>query len=103
THAAAAGVSTLSLHDALPISRGTQRPAAVPPRCSPLSGQVPGLQDRADRSPVTESGREFRVLVHPIRPTWTAAGAPVCAQDRWRSEEHTSELQSRGHLVCRLL
>src|SRR5207253_8973412 len=29
-------------------------------------------------------------------PTWSAA--------RWaRSEEHTSELQSRGHLVCRLL
>src|SRR5690625_5717260 len=23
--------------------------------------------------------------------------------DLWRSEEHTSELQSRGHLVCRLL
>src|SRR5690625_6892815 len=23
--------------------------------------------------------------------------------DIWRSEEHTSELQSRGHLVCRLL
>src|SRR5690625_5561892 len=22
---------------------------------------------------------------------------------RWRSEEHTSELQSRGHRVCRLL
>src|SRR5437870_10823364 len=22
---------------------------------------------------------------------------------RWRSEEHTSELQSRGHIVCRLL
>src|SRR5439155_9077649 len=29
-----------------------------------------------------------------------AAGADDC---RWRSEEHTSELQSRGHLVCRLL
>src|SRR5690625_6631604 len=25
------------------------------------------------------------------------------AQQRVRSEEHTSELQSRGHLVCRLL
>src|SRR5690625_7071659 len=25
------------------------------------------------------------------------------AVDDWRSEEHTSELQSRGHLVCRLL
>src|SRR5437870_8002777 len=24
-------------------------------------------------------------------------------QERSRSEEHTSELQSRGHLVCRLL
>src|SRR5690625_6232645 len=23
--------------------------------------------------------------------------------DRYRSEEHTSELQSRGHIVCRLL
>src|SRR5690625_6303513 len=23
--------------------------------------------------------------------------------NEWRSEEHTSELQSRGHLVCRLL
>src|SRR5215813_15589961 len=32
--------------------------------------------------------------------SWSAAmpGAPV-----WRSEEHTSELQSRPHLVCRLL
>src|SRR5690625_6623100 len=30
-----------------------------------------------------------------------AAGAPVLVA--YRSEEHTSELQSRGHLVCRLL
>src|SRR5437870_9036551 len=27
----------------------------------------------------------------------------VQVQPRLRSEEHTSELQSRGHLVCRLL
>src|SRR5437660_8309098 len=27
----------------------------------------------------------------------------VVAVDDYRSEEHTSELQSRGHLVCRLL
>src|SRR5690625_5779872 len=26
-----------------------------------------------------------------------------CCRHRERSEEHTSELQSRGHLVCRLL
>src|SRR3989442_4718024 len=28
---------------------------------------------------------------------------PCCADGRDRSEEHTSELQSRPHLVCRLL
>src|SRR5436305_13581411 len=27
----------------------------------------------------------------------------VLISGRWRSEEHTSELQSRPHLVCRLL
>src|SRR2546429_3269020 len=36
---------------------------------------------------------------------WT--GFPLCEradlQDAFRSEEHTSELQSRLHLVCRLL
>src|SRR5690625_5862365 len=35
---------------------------------------------------------------------WTSpalVGADVCHLNR--SEEHTSELQSRGHLVCRLL
>src|SRR5437660_8893317 len=39
----------------------------------------------------------------PPRP-----GSPWRGSGRWsrcrsRSEEHTSELQSRGHLVCRLL
>src|SRR5690625_1605385 len=31
------------------------------------------------------------------------ANAELALMRRWRSEEHTSELQSRGHLVCRLL
>src|SRR5690554_7242153 len=30
-------------------------------------------------------------------------GIPTCAAQKSRSEEHTSELQSRPHLVCRLL
>src|SRR5437870_7169284 len=30
-------------------------------------------------------------------------GKPMPVSARKRSEEHTSELQSRGHLVCRLL
>src|SRR6266498_4265920 len=34
------------------------------------------------------------------RPTWSSRSPKPC---RRRSEEHTSELQSRPHLVCRLL
>src|SRR5437870_11060423 len=39
-------------------------------------------------------------------PTWARRSRPGrCGAAAWwcRSEEHTSELQSRGHLVCRLL
>src|SRR5262245_62682695 len=32
-----------------------------------------------------------------------AGPCPACAQELRRSEEHTSELQSLRHLVCRLL
>src|SRR2546422_2147370 len=41
------------------------------------------------------------------RNPWAFPGAPRCHErhimKRTRSEEHTSELQSRLHLVCRLL
>src|SRR2546429_2014716 len=66
-------IYTLSLHDALPISAG--------PELQP----VPGLRRDADGG----AGRHRE----PHRP-----GRPA-----GRSEEHTSELQSRLHLVCRLL
>src|SRR4030043_2274222 len=62
-------IYTLSLHDALPISRAPWRVASDPP---PPRGQPPPPGLRRTRR-------------------------------RARSEEHTSELQSRLHLVCRLL
>src|SRR2546422_8590326 len=34
---------------------------------------------------------------------WQFTRSTNQAPDLWRSEEHTSELQSRLHLVCRLL
>src|SRR5690625_7868694 len=40
------------------------------------------------------------------RCEWTGSGTAPCRslfRSGCRSEEHTSELQSRGHLVCRLL
>src|SRR2546427_6466196 len=32
-----------------------------------------------------------------------ASLSPILTMGRWRSEEHTSELQSQSNLVCRLL
>src|SRR5690625_5782058 len=38
-----------------------------------------------------------------VEPITTIASVGSLVVERLRSEEHTSELQSRGHLVCRLL
>src|SRR2546422_6243375 len=51
----------------------------------------------------------YTLSLHDALPIWSGepnyrtkveGGVAKC---RWRSEEHTSELQSRLHLVCRLL
>src|SRR3712207_8433885 len=76
-------IYTLSLHDALPISSA---------RASPTRFRIP---------PDSSAG------IFPSTP----AGSPTSckrSRTRWRtassrSEEHTSELQSRQYLVCRLL
>src|SRR5206468_10455877 len=39
----------------------------------------------------------------PAAGSWCAPGSPSPRTRRARSEEHTSELQSRSDLVCRLL
>src|SRR5688572_31466176 len=48
---------------------------------------------------LSPGGRLPRILAHGLS-TWTN---PVCSESPWRSEEHTSELQSQSNLVCRLL
>src|SRR3989442_10852027 len=50
----------------------------------------------------------FRSLPKFVIPSHVTRTTPACRArtakcDRCRSEEHTSELQSRPHLVCRLL
>src|SRR5258708_31982645 len=71
-------IYTLSLHDALPISDGVLAGDS-------LSGALEIARKRQD----AQRAREAKVARHPA-----ASG---------RSEEHTSELQSPDHLVCRLL
>src|SRR5699024_12213386 len=45
----------------------------------------------------------FRMPLSVGHVTWNRAQTPRTERDRMRSEEHTSELQSRFDLVCRLL
>src|SRR5690625_6306709 len=54
--------------------------------------------------PLIEAAWTDVVFLSPIRPhaIWRAWRS-VAGVELPRSEEHTSELQSRGHLVCRLL
>src|SRR5205814_8624019 len=76
-------IYTLSLHDALPIS---QR------RCAVQEGHLTGR-----RAGVGGYCRDRRGERHRLPEHGSAR------RGRGRSEEHTSELQSLRHLVCRLL
>src|SRR5690606_41224757 len=77
---------SLSLHDALPISGGCNTP--IPARSLESTGSAAGRMSSTSRPAIRWIG------------SIPMAGLPLC----WRrSEEHTSELQSRENLVCRLL
>src|SRR3712207_9017734 len=81
-------IYTLSLHDALPISGrpGCRRPSRRRGGPLPAAGRRRG------------SGRARSCVLHGLGPN------PYPGDDGSdRSEEHTSELQSRQYLVCRLL
>src|SRR5690606_41272218 len=80
-------IYTLSLHDALPILIASlQSPGVEPEARQQLYELIPGV------------AAELRVLLHERAPDKTATERTLA-----RSEEHTSELQSRENLVCRLL
>src|SRR5690606_41769638 len=91
----AAVIHTISLHDALPIWI-EHRFARQTPGAGRHTVQLAAADQRKRR--VREFSVDFDYLLslaiteHALRP----ADAP-------RSEEHTSELQSRENLVCRLL
>src|SRR5207244_11950203 len=85
----------LSLHDALPIS--------FQPPCLGRSVQLTQI---AERSLARTVGCPHRLHQRPIGVILAILATLMRPQKhpgRVRSEEHTSELQSPDHLVCRLL
>src|SRR3989442_6042529 len=65
---------------------------------------------RSTLFPYTTLFRSSQELHHGEYPQFDNGGEAWCSPTstamvvgHWRSEEHTSELQSRPHLVCRLL
>src|SRR3712207_8243170 len=89
--AATTEIYTLSLHDALPICRGRRPARRRAPRAAPNRGLRRG-EHLGDRDRGGRPQPRCRAPRH--------RGIP-CVRER--SEEHTSELQSRQYLVCRLL
>src|SRR3712207_7007673 len=87
-------IYTLSLHDALPILQVALEEAE---RLSASAGRDVALGRQAHRvgALVQRDEAEAEQLVEDRARTEVGADA--------RSEEHTSELQSRQYLVCRLL
>src|SRR3712207_8919917 len=79
-------IYTLSLHDALPI-------------CQP-AGRPRGARERVGNDPGPGAPADRRVRGQAPPPNHGVRRRPALAA---RSEEHTSELQSRQYLVCRLL
>src|SRR5437660_300780 len=58
---------------------------------------------RTQRRRVQLPQGRHRHLAHRLRPVGVRHDGAAHGRGDARSEEHTSELQSRGHLVCRLL
>src|SRR5437660_9659831 len=54
------------------------------------------------QKPVTRRAKKS-IAAFKVRKGMPIAAMVTLRGERMRSEEHTSELQSRGHLVCRLL
>src|SRR2546422_3361024 len=58
---------------------------------------------RSTLFPYTTLFRSVATLSLATGRQWTGQSGEKQEKTEWRSEEHTSELQSRLHLVCRLL
>src|SRR5207247_6676175 len=93
----------LSLHDALPISPDAAT-RSLTASAAASAGTVGCVRRPYVLSGVVDSCVSSQSIAWPLAPLASAANAaeaPIGSGPRTRSEEHTSELQSRVELVCR--
>src|SRR3712207_6869217 len=76
------------------------RPPGRPGRPAPPDRPRPPARRRGRRA---VPGHPARPTPHGVGPRAAPEGVRLAARRAPRSEEHTSELQSRQYLVCRLL
>src|SRR5687768_18252590 len=92
-------IYTLSLHDALPICPDTGTMVR-----SPIDKRDKNMQAAGGMySSLNDLARWLRVNINNGKLDGKQVIPADVMQMVHRSEEHTSELQSRLHLVCRLL
>src|SRR5690606_41350743 len=87
-------IHTLSLHDALPISVRRRRRRAEIRQGRPAAGRDANHRGARHQGQIPQP--------EPVYPGRESV-RPAHRRQYGRSEEHTSELQSRENLVCRLL
>src|SRR5690606_41897878 len=94
---------TLSLHDALPISPRCERPVVAPSASAHQAGRRP-VSCPVDH--LSSRLRPYFNRARPVSPRTPSTyirkrqSAHLSRLTLQRSEEHTSELQSRENLVC---
>src|SRR5690606_40585041 len=102
THDILAGAAVMLLLYSFPTRRSSDLPELEITGCSnPVRSSMPAMTDILPPA-------QHRTCRKSMSMRWAILGFTKVAQSIWvpmntRSEEHTSELQSRENLVCRLL
>src|SRR5699024_12797758 len=95
--------ASAAVHDALPISQAAQRLLSEPDHPQILMLTAFGTDDFVHRAPQSGAAGYSRTDTPPEDVAGGAGLQTARAHSRRRSDEHTTQLQSRCDLACRHL
>src|SRR5207244_13364892 len=96
-------LTSLPLHDALPISGEPVYEGMIAGEHSHPGDLDVNVTRGRKLTNVRAATRDDNIILSPPRQMSLEKALEWINEDELRSEEHTSELQSPDHLVCRLL